>query len=279
MTTITSAQLDAIAGGHAKNSIVQAIPPLLDKYAPQFVLDRPHRLAHFLAQVAHESAHFRTTREYHDGSNYEGRRDLGNTRPGDGKRFRGRGLIQTTGRYNTEQFTHWAQKNFRGAPDFVATPERLEEFPWAFLSAVYYWDSRNLNTLADRNDAKQITKMINGGFNGLPDRLEKLGRAELVLAGYGTRDAEVRRAQGDLGVPVDGRMGPTTRAALFKKLKGTRGAGAAVVGGAGAIAAGGAAAAYHEGGPVVLIALVVAIAVAAGVAYLLIRRKRGEKGD
>lgn len=143
----------------------------------EFGIDTPLRVAHFMAQIAHESASFRTTREYASGKAYEGRRDLGNTRTGDGVRFRGHGLIQVTGRHNHRAFTRWAQARYPDAPDFEAAPDTLMEFPWALLSAIWYWDSRNLNRLADKNDLRAITKKINGGYNGLSDRKVWFNRA------------------------------------------------------------------------------------------------------
>lgn len=139
-------------------------------YAEAVGIEGPLRLPHFMAQLAKESDGFRTTREYHDGSKYEGREDLGNTRPGDGKRFRGHGLIQVTGRANHREFTKWLRARKPDCPDFEAEPALLETFPWAFLSAVWYWDTRGLNKLADANNIRAVTKKVNGGYNGLADR-------------------------------------------------------------------------------------------------------------
>jgi predicted chitinase len=133
-------------------------------------IDTPQRICHFMAQLAHESDSLHTCREYASGTKYEGREDIGNTEKGDGVRFRGRGLIQVTGRANHVAFTAWARKRYSDAPDFVREPEKLEQFPWALLSAVWYWDSRGLNKFADKNDIRSITKKVNGGYNGLADR-------------------------------------------------------------------------------------------------------------
>src|ERR1700754_4439833 len=92
-------------------------------------IDTPLRLCHFMAQLAHESAHFQVTLEFASGKAYEGRKDLGNTKPGDGARYRGRGLIQTTGRANYRQATIAIRKLNASAPDFEAAPEQLEQFP------------------------------------------------------------------------------------------------------------------------------------------------------
>src|SRR4051794_20111673 len=93
-------------------------------------IDTPLRLCHFMAQLAHESAHFGVTREFASGAAYEGRRDLGNTHDGDGRRYRGRGLIQTTGRTNYRQARDDIRKMVPTAPDFEEDPPELEEFPW-----------------------------------------------------------------------------------------------------------------------------------------------------
>ena len=118
----------------------------------------------FLAQLAHESDGFRTTREYASGRAYEGRTDLGNTEPGDGVRFRGRGLIQLTGRYNYEKFGDLLYE------DLVDYPEDVEDFPLALEVSALYWSNRGLNRLADQGRFRTITRRINGGLNGISDR-------------------------------------------------------------------------------------------------------------
>ena len=113
---------------------------------------------------------------------YEGRRDLGNVEPGDGKRFLGRGLIQVTGRDNYKAATRALRAVESRAPDFEQDPVALEQPPWAALSAAWFWHSRGLNALADRGDFLGITKKINGGTNGLDDRLALWAAAKKVLA-------------------------------------------------------------------------------------------------
>lgn len=214
----TVTQLRAIAGSRAKVTIAEHVAEALPRLAPLFGLDRPERLAHFIAQLAHESAGFSTTREFASGKAYEGRKDLGNTRPGDGVRFKGHGLIQTTGRANHREFTGWAQERFKEAPDFEKEPEKLTEFPWALLSALYYWDSRKLNALADKNNIEMITKRINGGRNGLADRITLYERTALNLLGFGTDETGVKAFQAKAGIEVDGDTGPATRRALHEAL-------------------------------------------------------------
>ena len=133
-------------------------------------IDTPQRLAAFLSQVGHESGGFRYTTELASGEAYEGRKDLGNTQPGDGPRFRGHGFLQTTGRFNHARVRDRLRERFGDVPDFEAEPERLAELQWACLSAADYWDWKGLNALADAGDFEGITRKINGGLNGLADR-------------------------------------------------------------------------------------------------------------
>ena len=99
-------------------------------------------------------------------SRYEGRADLGNVVKGDGFRFRGRGLLQTTGRGNYRSLSR------RLGVDFENQPELLAEYKFAALSAADYWDAHKLNALADSGDFVTLTKRINGGTNGMDDRLK-----------------------------------------------------------------------------------------------------------
>lgn len=133
------------------------------------------RKSHFIAQVAHESDGFNTNEEYASGADYEGRRDLGNTRAGDGVRFKGRGLIQVTGRSN------YAECGNALGVDLINNPQRLAEFDLACLSAGWFWDTRSLNDYADGDDVWTITRIINGGLNGLEDREAYLYRARQIF--------------------------------------------------------------------------------------------------
>lgn len=170
MIEITLEQLKTLAPG-GKHTILAGIAEYGAGMFEEFEINTPRRVAHFMAQLAHESAGFRTTVEYASGAAYEGREDLGNDHRGDGRRFKGRGLIQCTGRANYREFTAWLRKHDpRAVPDFEKDPAKLAEFPYALLSAVWYWTTRKLNALADRDDLRGITKRINGGFNGFVDR-------------------------------------------------------------------------------------------------------------
>lgn len=142
----------------------------------RYGITTPLQMAHFLAQLAHESGSFLYAEELADGRAYEGRVDLGNTEPGDGPRFKGRGLIQLTGRAN-----YHAYSQFTGI-DYVADFERVANDPEACVDvACWFWQSRRIGPLAEADDAKAVTKRINGGYNGLDDRLENLGRAKALL--------------------------------------------------------------------------------------------------
>ena len=142
----------------------------------KYSITTPLRMAHFVAQIAHETASFLYAEEIADGSAYEERTDLGNTVAGDGKRFKGRGLIQLTGRAN------YAQYGKDCGFDCVADPDRVAADPLVAVDvACWYWNKRRINRLADADDVKAVTKAINGGYNGLDDRMEYLARAKGVL--------------------------------------------------------------------------------------------------
>lgn len=161
--------------------------PLLAEVFQRYSINTPQRQARFLAQVGHESLGLLYTRELWGPTpaqvRYEGRVDLGNTRPGDGKRYMGRGLIQTTGRANYRNLTTRlrAAPDLTAVPDFEAAPELLEQPRWAALSAGDFWAMKSLNAIADSGDFVLLTKRINGGTNGLADREERLKRACAAL--------------------------------------------------------------------------------------------------
>jgi putative chitinase len=136
------------------------------------------RQAHFLAQVGHESGALRYTEELASGDAYEGRVDLGNTQPGDGPKFKGRGLIQLTGRTNYEKYGQAKGQNFTDGdnPKLLATDPLL-----AVDVAGWFWKIHGLNELADQDDVRAVTHRINGGENGLPDRQDYLLRSKFFL--------------------------------------------------------------------------------------------------
>lgn len=149
--------------------------PFLNKYAEQYQVNTRLRIAAFLAQIGHESGQFRYVEELASGAAYEGNKKLGNIVPGDGIKFKGRGLIQITGRDNYKSIS----KDF--GIDFVNNPQLLSSPEWAVRSAFWFWKVNNLNTLADISDFKGITRKVNGGYNGLADRAALYSKALEVL--------------------------------------------------------------------------------------------------
>lgn len=141
----------------------------------EFNISTKKRIAAFLAQLAHESGEFRYREEITDGSAYEGRQDLGNTQPGDGKRFKGRGDIQLTGRANYRSAGRYFGESFEKNPEIAATDK------YRTRVAGWFWATHNLNRLADEDDFRGITKKINGGYNGYSERLTYYNRALKVL--------------------------------------------------------------------------------------------------
>lgn len=132
------------------------------------IMNSANRLAHFMAQLCHESGGFRYMEEIASGAAYEGRADLGNTSPGDGKRFKGRGPIQLTGRANYRHFGRAIGIDLERHPEIAAVPSI------GLHTALEYWSQRKLNALADADDVVAITRRINGGTNGLEDRKRHL---------------------------------------------------------------------------------------------------------
>ena len=149
--------------------------PYLNSAMAEFEINTPLREAAFIAQLAHESGEFRYVKELASGEAYEARKDLGNCEPGDGVRFKGRGLNQITGRANYERLSAYF------GVDFVANPELLESPEWACRSAAWFWKTHGLNELADKEDFKLITKRINGGYNGIQERLAYYAKALTVM--------------------------------------------------------------------------------------------------
>ena len=170
---ITGTQLQSIMP-FAKARIPSFVAPL-NAAMHEFHINSPLRQAAFIAQIAHESGELRYVEEIASGIAYEYRKDLGNTQPGDGMKFKGRGLIQITGRNNY----HECGKAL--GVDLITNPELLEITDLACRSAAWFWASRGLNDLSDRGDFERITKRINGGLNGYQERLAYHARAKMAL--------------------------------------------------------------------------------------------------
>ncbi len=209
---------------HARKDILdgvaEAMPAIIDEYQ----LTTTSRIARFLGQCAEESDGFRTLEEYASGRAYEGRRDLGNVKRGDGVRYKGRSPLQLSGRAN---YAHAAEKL---GVDLINHPELAAELPLAMHVAGLYWTEHKLNELADKGDDRSITKKINGGLNGFETRkiytnrfLKALGEAVDLNEIFDPNDwprSKVAALQTQLdelsyhtGGP-DGRLGPVTAAAI-----------------------------------------------------------------
>lgn len=243
---LTPDHLKKIAIGRPSMAAINAIVVAQNEYGERFGLDLPHRLAQWVANLAVESGNFTAFEEklnytakrltqvwpsrfptLASAQPYAGnpealankvyaRKELGNTSKGDGWRFRGRGPKQITGKANYAAFTRWARRLFPDCPDFVADPDAVLLNPWAGLSAIWFWDERKLNKLADEGDAENIRQIINGGFNGWTDVLRYLGRASLVFLGRPANSLEEFQKENRL--KVDGVVGPKTRAELHADL-------------------------------------------------------------
>ncbi len=161
---------------HASSEKIDAYLEPINRVCHEFEINTAKRAAAYIAQVAHESCSLLYEEEIADGSAYEGRRDLGNTQRGDGKRYKGRGLIQVTGRYNYRDCG-----KALGLP-LEEKPELLLKDPYTnALSTGWYWKSRNINAAADAGDFRKVTKLINGGTNGYADRCQFWERAKKYI--------------------------------------------------------------------------------------------------
>jgi putative chitinase len=181
---------------NTKKEILEPYVVPLNKLCKQYkITDNHKRLAAFLAQVAHESGGFNFTKENLNYSAkalqtvfkkyfptekealayerkpekianrvYANRMGNGDEKSGDGWRYRGRGLIQLTGRNNYDAFAKFTKRKLTDIIAYLETPEG------AVMSAVWFWDTNNLNSFCDKDDFVGLTKRINGGTNGLEDR-------------------------------------------------------------------------------------------------------------
>ena len=255
----TKEQLAALIPGNKK--VDQWYDALVD-ILPKYDITTEARVAGFIAQCAHESGNFMTLEE---NLNYReetllkvfgryfgpGKRDpkeyaknpekianyvymdefrsskMGNTQPGDGWRFRGRGLKQLTGRENYTNFGKSVGMTAEQAADYVATEKGAIE------SACWFWNAKKLNAVADTGDVVKMTKIINGGDIGLADRQDRYKKAMEVFGGkvdlkavvtesssasttlkVGSKGDMVKKMQKVLGVAQDGDFGPGTEKAV-----------------------------------------------------------------
>jgi putative chitinase len=218
---VTQTQLKKISKGTPKAHLLEAVEFAANRYPV-------HVQAHIICQTMHESRGLELDREIWGPTaaqkGYEGRKDLGNTRKGDGSKFRGYGPIQTTGRDNVTRFYKWCKDQGLNPPDFTEKPELIATQPWAGWSIVWFWEVGNqtrkpLTVYADQNNIEMVTRKINGGLNGYDDRLDYYDRTALVLSGYGPTSVLAFQKAAKLK-SIDGISGPQTRTALHLKLVG-----------------------------------------------------------
>lgn len=216
-------------------AIIAAVGEVLRPTLEGYDIATRLRIAHFLGQTCHESAGFRTTEEFASGEAYEGRKDLGNTHTGDGPRYKGRGLLQLTGRVNYQKYGKALGVDLEGDPGLAAEPAL------SLRIACEYWKRRKINEACDRDDLIQVTKLVNGGLNGLEDRRAYTSKAKAALArieGFqlsgaapatkdhpvlrrGSKGEEVATLQGllrglEFAVAIDGDFGPGTEVAVAR---------------------------------------------------------------
>ena len=160
-------------------AIIDAVGTALPSVFRAYDITRALRVSHFLAQAAHESDGFCTLEEYGGPSyfaRYDGRSDLGNTEPGDGARYHGRGIFQLTGRANYRRFGSLLGLDLEGRPELAADPAT------SLRIAAAYWNERKISPAADDDDLVRVTRLINGGRNGLKERGQYLAIAKREVA-------------------------------------------------------------------------------------------------
>lgn len=176
MISIAEAHLRIIMP-HIGSRAAEFVAALNDAMREWEIDESPFRVAAFLAQLAHESGEFRYMQELADGSAYEGRKDLGNVRPGDGKKFKGHGPIQITGRANHES----CSLALYGDTRLVDDPTPITRPTDGCRAAGWFWKMHGLNELADAMNFKEITRRINGGYTHEAEREMYYHRALEVM--------------------------------------------------------------------------------------------------
>jgi len=156
--------------------IIDGIGSVMLAVLAEYEITNALRIAHFLAQICHETAGLRTTEEFADGSAYEGRADLGNVEQGDGRRFKGRGLLQLTGRSNYKIYGDAL------GIDLIENPEQASDPVTSLKIACLYWKQHEINPLCDEDHLQAVTRKVNGGLNGLDSRADFLAKAKAALS-------------------------------------------------------------------------------------------------
>jgi putative chitinase len=190
---LTVQQLAACMPGLHEPKLSQYLPLLVSAMTEGHI-DTRLRIAAFLAQLGHESVDLKHFEELSSGQAYEGRSDLGNHYQGDGKRFKGRGPIQLTGRVNYRMAGCALGIDLEGRPELAALPEH------GFRIAVWFWATRGLNSYADAENFDMITRRINGGTNGKADRDARYRRC---LAVFPEAEEPINTTPFDLSALVD----------------------------------------------------------------------------
>ena len=188
-----------------------------------------NRVAMWMAQIGTESGGLQWMEEIADGSEYEGRTDIGNIYPGDGRKFKGRGPIQVTGRANYAALSAWAfgQGLVPSATYFTDNPDELSSDRYGFIGAIWYWTVArpHINEMCDEGDIEGVTRAINGGLHGYPDRIERWNHCR------GMGDVLLQLASGTVPLPTtepsteDGFMSalsPEEQRALYNEIMGQR---------------------------------------------------------
>lgn len=177
-----AATLSKAMGGNLPLARYQELLPEMNRAMRSAGVTTQLRAAHWLSQLGHECLGLSALTEFASGEAYNGRLDLGNTQPGDGPRFRGRGAIMVTGRGHYTNLSKWAHGKglVPTATYFVDNPEMLAADRYYCIGAEWYWTvaRSQMNALCDKDDFVGVTKAINGGTNGLADRRQRLARAK-----------------------------------------------------------------------------------------------------
>ena len=162
--------------GERQHAIITAVGEVLAATLDSYSINTRLRIAHFIGQTCHESAGFRTTEEFASGADYEGRADLGNDRPGDGVRYKGRGLLQLTGRANYRSIGKILGIDLENDPELAAEPVL------SLKIACEFWKRKSINDPCDADNLVEVTRRINGGKNGIEDRRTLTARAKAAVA-------------------------------------------------------------------------------------------------
>jgi putative chitinase len=178
------------------DTLAETFLPFIIETCDKYGINTKNREVAFLAQVGHESGSLFYTEELASGDAYNGRKDLGNTNPGDGPKYKGRGLIQITGKTNYKALSESFNIDFVGNPTLLGGKNTKvsnhDQLRYSTLSAGWFWNKTKLNEIADKLDLtkpataepnltnfKLITKKINGGYNGLDDRQKRFDKGRI----------------------------------------------------------------------------------------------------